>query len=93
MEEYASVGAVVGATHPGDLAAFRALMPRALLLLPGLGAQGAQAADLAGAFHPGGTGALASASRGVQYAGGLDVQASVQAARAYRDELNAALGV
>lgn len=91
--EYASVGAVVGATHPGDLAAFRALMPRALLLLPGLGAQGAQAADLAGAFHPGGTGALASASRGVQYAGGLDVQASVQAARAYRDELNAALGV
>ena len=60
---------------------------------PGLGAQGAQAADLAGAFHPGGTGALASASRGVQYAGGLDVQASVQAARAYRDELNAALGV
>lgn len=93
---YASVGAVVGATHPRDLATFRALMPRALLLLPGLGAQGAAAADLAPAFHTGGTGAIASASRGVQYAGGpgeagLDVAASVAAARRFRDELNAVL--
>ncbi|WP_261664147.1 orotidine-5'-phosphate decarboxylase [Deinococcus sp. Marseille-Q6407] len=89
--EYASVGAVVGATHPSDLALFRGLMPQALLLLPGLGAQGAQARDLAGAFHPGGTGALASASRGVQYASGLDVAAAQEAARTFRDELNAAL--
>lgn len=93
--EYASVGAVVGATHAGELAVFRALMPRALLLLPGLGAQGAAAADLAGAFHrdQGGTGALASASRGVQYAAGLSVPESVTAARTFRDELNAALDV
>lgn len=90
--EYGSVGAVVGATHPGDLAHFRALMPRAILLLPGLGAQGARAADLAAAFHPDGTGALASASRGVQYAQGLDVLASREAARAFRDELKAAQG-
>ena len=91
--EYASVGAVVGATHTGDLATFRALMPRALLLLPGLGAQGAKAADLAAAFHPGGTGAVASASRAVQYASGLDVRAARDAARALRDELNAALSI
>ncbi len=89
--EYASVGAVVGATHPGDLAAFRALMPRALLLLPGLGAQGAAATDLAPAFDAGGTGALASASRGVQYAAALDVTASVRAARDFRNELNSVL--
>ncbi|CAM4369859.1 orotidine-5'-phosphate decarboxylase [Deinococcus marmoris] len=89
--EYASVGAVVGATHAADLATFRALMPRALLLLPGLGAQGAAAADLQGAFHTGGTGALASASRGVQYADGLDVAASVEAAKGFRDELNSVL--
>ncbi|UQN06582.1 orotidine-5'-phosphate decarboxylase [Deinococcus sp. QL22] len=88
---YASVGAVVGATHARDLATFRALMPHALLLLPGLGAQGAAAADLAPAFHAGGTGALASASRGVQYAAGLDVAASVAAAKRFRDELNAAV--
>lgn len=90
--EYASVGAVVGATHPGDLAAFRATMPRALLLLPGLGAQGAAAAALAPAFHPGGTGALASASRAVQYADGLSVAASREAALRLRNDLNAALG-
>ncbi|MDO4264257.1 MAG: orotidine-5'-phosphate decarboxylase, partial [Deinococcus sp.] len=89
--EYAGVGAVVGATHPADLPRFRTLMPRALLLLPGLGAQGAQAADLAGAFHPGGTGALVSASRGVQYAQGLDVASARLAAQTFRDELNAAL--
>lgn len=89
--EYAGVGAVVGATHPQDLALFRSLMPRALLLLPGLGAQGGTAAALAPAFHPGGTGALASASRAVQYASGLSVAASREAARRLRDELNAAL--
>ncbi|WP_221089752.1 orotidine-5'-phosphate decarboxylase [Deinococcus aquaedulcis] len=89
--EYASVGAVVGATHPQDLAAYRARLPRALLLLPGLGAQGAGAAELAPAFDAGGTGALASASRGVQYAQGLEVAASVAAAQDFRDELNRAL--
>ncbi|WP_019585862.1 orotidine-5'-phosphate decarboxylase [Deinococcus apachensis] len=89
--EYASVGAVVGATHPQDLALFRSLMPRALLLLPGLGVQGGTAAGLAPAFHPGGTGALASASRAVQYADGLSVAASREAARRLRDELNGAL--
>lgn len=89
--DYASVGAVVGATHPADLATFRAVMPRALLLLPGLGAQGAKAADLAPAFHAGGTGAVASASRAVQYASGLDVNAAREAAKALRDGLNGAL--
>lgn len=87
------VGAVVGATHAGELARWRATMPKATLLLPGLGAQGAKAADLAPAFLPNGTGALASASRGIQYADGLSVEASVRAARAFRDELNAALNV
>ena len=89
--EYASVGAVVGATHPADLGRFRDLMPRALLLLPGLGAQGATPRDLAAAFHPGGTGALASASRAVQYADGLDVAASRESARSLQAELNGAM--
>jgi orotidine-5'-phosphate decarboxylase len=89
--EFASVGAVVGATHPGELAGLRAAMPRALLLLPGLGAQGGEAARLAPAFRDG-VGALASASRAIQYASPtLDVAASVTAARGFRDALNAAL--
>lgn len=90
-EGLGSVGAVVGATHRGELDHFRALMPRTLLLLPGLGAQGGRAADLAPAFLPGGIGALASASRAVQYAQGLDLGASRRAAQALRGELNAAL--
>lgn len=87
------VGAVVGATQAGELAHFRRLMPGATLLLPGLGAQGARAADLAPAFLQGGVGAIASASRGIQYADGLSVAASVGAARGFRDDLNAALGL
>jgi orotidine-5'-phosphate decarboxylase len=60
--EAPSVGAVVGATHPEELARARGLLPRAPFLLPGVGAQGATAADCAPAF-PGL--ALVSASRSV----------------------------
>lgn len=90
-EGLSSIGAVVGATHPQELAHWRAAMPQALLLLPGLGAQGAKAADLAAAFLGDGTGAVVSASRGIQYASGLDIAAAVEAARGFRDELNRGL--
>lgn len=86
-----SVGAVVGATHPQELAHWRALLPHAPLLLPGLGAQGAKPDDLAGAFLPGGTGAVVSASRGIQYAQRLNVTAAFEAAQGFRDGLNSAL--
>ena len=36
-----AVGAVVGATHPRAVGEARKLMPQAVLLLPGVGAQGA----------------------------------------------------
>ncbi|MGY2892714.1 orotidine-5'-phosphate decarboxylase [Deinococcus sp. UYEF24] len=87
-----SVGAVVGATHPQELADWRARLPHAPLLLPGLGAQGARPDDLAGAFLPSGTGAVVSASRGIQYAEGLNIGAAIQAAQGFRDGLNSALG-
>ncbi|MBB6099560.1 orotidine-5'-phosphate decarboxylase [Deinobacterium chartae] len=87
-----SVGAVVGATRPDELAHYRALMPQATLLLPGLGAQGADPAALAPAFLPGGVGAVVSASRGIQYADPqLSVRAAQQAAEGFRQALNAAL--
>jgi orotidine-5'-phosphate decarboxylase len=63
-----SVGAVVGATHPGELARLRAAMPRTPLLLPGYGAQGAGARDVVGGFLPGGRGALVNSSRGLLFA-------------------------
>jgi orotidine-5'-phosphate decarboxylase len=63
-----SVGAVVGATFPQEVAEARQLLPRSVLLLPGVGAQGARAEDLAEAFSVGPAGALVSASRSVLYA-------------------------
>ena len=63
-----SVGAVVGATFPQEVAEARQLLPRSVLLLPGVGAQGARAEDLGEAFSIGPAGALVSASRSVLYA-------------------------
>ena len=48
-----SVGAVVGATYPRAVGEARRLMPQAVLLLPGIGAQGATPADVARAFTSG----------------------------------------
>jgi orotidine-5'-phosphate decarboxylase len=63
-----SVGAVVGATYPRAVSEARRLMPRAPLLLPGVGAQGATPADVARAFTSGPASALVTASRSVIFA-------------------------
>jgi len=63
-----SVGAVVGATYPRAVAEARRLLPRAVLLLPGVGAQGATPADVARAFTSGPASALVPVSRAVIYA-------------------------
>jgi orotidine-5'-phosphate decarboxylase len=80
-----SVGAVVGATYPREVGEARRLMPRAVLLLPGIGEQGGTPADVARAFTSGPASALVSASRSVIYAyrhGGGDWRASAGAAAA-----------
>jgi len=61
----ADVGAVIGATVPERLERLRQLMPHAVFLLPGVGAQGGRVEDLAAAFAPGPAGALFSASRAI----------------------------
>ena len=63
-----SVGAVVGATHPRAVGEARRLLPQAVLLLPGVGAQGATPADVARAFTSGPASALVNVSRSVMYA-------------------------
>jgi orotidine-5'-phosphate decarboxylase len=63
-----SVGAVVGATVPRAVGEARRLLPRSVLLLPGVGAQGATPADVARAFTSGPASALVTASRSVIYA-------------------------
>jgi len=67
-EGLSSVGAVIGATHPRSVSEARKLLPRSLLLLPGVGAQGATPADVARAFSAGAASALVTASRSVIYA-------------------------
>ena len=44
---YADVGAVTGLTYPEEAPALRAQMPNAILLVPGLGAQGGRPEDFA----------------------------------------------
>ena len=63
-----SVGAVVGATVPRLMGDARRAMPQAIILLPGVGAQGATPADVARAFTSGPASALVNASRSVIYA-------------------------
>jgi orotidine-5'-phosphate decarboxylase len=65
---YGSVGAVIGATHPGELVDLRDLMPHTWLLVPGFGAQGGSASDVAGAFDNEGLGAIISSSRAIIFA-------------------------
>jgi orotidine-5'-phosphate decarboxylase len=77
-----AVGAVVGATFPREVAEARSLLPQAVLLLPGIGAQGGAPADVAAAFAAGPASALLSASRSVIYAvgdGGGDYRAAAGA--------------
>jgi orotidine-5'-phosphate decarboxylase len=62
---FGDVGAVVGATHPAELALVRQWIPNVLFLVPGYGAQGGSAADVAAAFRPDGAGAIINSSRGI----------------------------
>ncbi len=65
---YTGVGAVVGATYPAQLHELRAALPHTFFLVPGYGAQGAGAADVAGAFDKEGLGAIINSSRAIMTA-------------------------
>jgi len=66
---YGAVGAVVGATYPQELSELRRAMPHAPFLIPGYGAQGAGAKEVAAAFAADGSGAIVNSSRGIIFAG------------------------
>jgi orotidine-5'-phosphate decarboxylase len=95
---YSSVGAVVGATAPGELKSLRQRLHRSWLLIPGVGAQGGSAADVACAFDANGLGAVVNSSRGILYsyenpADTSWLDAVTDAARSLRDELAVAAGL
>jgi orotidine-5'-phosphate decarboxylase len=82
------VGAVTGATRPELLAELRDRMPAAVLLLPGVGAQGGRPEDLGPAFSPHPAGGLVTASRSIVDAhlqrGGDPAAAAARAAEELR---------
>ena len=65
---YSGVGAVVGATYPEQLRYLRDVLPTTFFLIPGYGAQGAGAKDIAGAFDKNGLGGIVNSSRGIMCA-------------------------
>lgn len=84
--QYGDIGAVIGATHPQQLAELRREMPDTLFLIPGFGAQGGTAADVAGGFDADGLGAVVNSSRAIIFAherqpySAMDWQESVRSA-------------
>ncbi|MDE2370100.1 MAG: orotidine-5'-phosphate decarboxylase [Burkholderiales bacterium] len=87
------LGLVVGATYPAEVARVRELAPTLPLLIPGIGAQGGDAAATVRAGRRDGGPIVVSSSRAVLYAGadGEDhAVAARRAATAARDELERA---
>ncbi|WP_421783407.1 orotidine-5'-phosphate decarboxylase [Gardnerella sp. KA00771] len=62
---YSRIGAVVGATHPEEGKHLREIMPHTFFLVPGYGAQGGTAQDVAGMFDANSEGAIVNSSRGI----------------------------
>lgn len=92
---YSQVGAVVGATYPEEQKIIRKIIPHSYFLVPGYGAQGATAKDIANAFNDDGLGAIVNSSRGIMCAWkkcSLDYQeAARQEAIRMRDDIVSAI--
>lgn len=97
--EYSSVAAVVGATYPEQLEQIRRTAPHTYFLIPGYGAQGGKANDIALGFDSNGLGGIVNASRSLmcayksdrwkeQYAEEKYADATRAEALRMRDELN-----
>jgi len=86
-----NVGLVVGATWPAELERVRAICPELPILLPGVGAQGADLGSAMGAgLDAEGGGVIISSSRQVLYASSGDdfAEAARKVALGLRDEMN-----
>ena len=96
---YSSVGAVVGATHKEQAKSLRDRFKNLFFLIPGYGAQGGTAEDLAVCFDTKGLGGIVNSSRGIlcaykdkKYSGLSFAAAAKRAAEDMQKDLNAAIG-
>ena len=97
---YSSIGAVVGATHKEEAAILREKFPSLFFLVPGYGAQGATAEDVAVNFDKNGLGAIVNSSRGIlcaykkdKYQGMTYFAAARAAALDMKEDLTAHIGL
>lgn len=81
---YSSVGAVVGATYPAEAEALRKRCASTFFLVPGYGAQGAGADDIAVNFDAQGLGAVVNSSRAILLAWKKEAYAGMSAPQAAR---------
>lgn len=99
---YSAVSAVVGATYPKQIEDLRKIMPAGFFLIPGYGAQGGKAEDIALGFDKNGIGGIVNASRSLMCAYKSDrwkdkyteeqfAEATRAEAIRMRDELNNAI--
>jgi orotidine-5'-phosphate decarboxylase len=65
---FGNIGAVVGATYPEQLAELRKAMPNTIFLIPGFGAQGGTASDVAVGLDENGLGGIINSSRAIIFA-------------------------
>jgi len=93
---YSLLGAVVGATYPSEAKKLRQIMPNAIFLVPGYGAQGGGAEDVKPCFNSDGLGAIVNSSRGIIFAykkmDGFEEAAFAEAARVAALEMKEDLG-
>ena len=99
---YSSVSTVVGATYPKQLEEIRKIAKHTYFLIPGYGAQGGKAQDIAYGFDKNGLGGIVNASRSLMCAYKSDLwkekytekefeKATREEAIRMRDELNSAI--
>lgn len=91
---YSNIGAVIGATHKEQARLVREAHPNMFFLIPGYGAQGGKAEDLAVCFQDG-IGGIVNSSRGIlcayqnsKYSGLNYKQASLQAVIDMKKDIN-----
>jgi len=68
FSDYNNLGVVVGATYPDELKTIREILKNSFILIPGYGAQGAQAEDIKYGFKNEGLGGIVNSSRSIMFA-------------------------
>jgi len=68
FSDFHNLGVVVGATYPQELKVIRKIVKSSFILIPGYGAQGAQAKNIVHGFDKEGLGGIINSSRGIMFA-------------------------